>query len=463
MGKCFPAINKNNRRMKARCKILVANNPSLGNRGNEALLKGLFNILKLLSFDFNVTVFLRDIESDKDAIERFTSYSQNQIRFISDMAYSHKFLLFSLRNILYLVIRKYMGLRINFLKLIDDHILREFKKADIVISLGGDVFTLDYGWSSLIWHLWQLYLGFHFKKPVFILGQSFNTELLDRFTYKQVIKYFIKRSEYTTVRESYSLEILRKIDLGKNVSLTADLSFFLEPAGKERVKKIKKEEGLVNMRKPVIGFNVSQGICRFSGIKREVYISTFIKVIEEVTLNFGGTAIIIPHVYIKSSDDRLMAVEIYNRIPVKSNVFLLENTYFTEELKGIIGELDLMIASRGHAMIAALDMGIPTISIFYSTKGPGIIKDMLGDIRYSLHINDLNEDKLFYLIKMALGNSNTIRKNLRLSSSDARKRCFRNAELIIKCLAKKDKHIVISPKSKKKALLKRKLLDGQQT
>ena len=69
--------------------------------------------------------------------------------------------------------------------------------------------------------------------------------------------------------------------------------------------------------------------------------------------------LLIPHVYSSSNDDRKSIKKIYAILKNKSNVEIIRNEYSPDELKGIIGLCDLLVAARMHATIASTSMSIP--------------------------------------------------------------------------------------------------------
>lgn len=285
--------------------------------------------------------------------------------------------------------------------------LRIYYESDVIINTGGDVLTDDYSAAST--YLSNLFFGIALNKPVIILAESvgpFNS------ISKRIAKFILNRTKLITLREELSFDYLTTLGVDKPpIHVTADIAFALEPIEGEKLNSILSFERIPK-DKPLVGISASKIVSRFgfenindSRAKYDKYLKIMAKLVDYLVSKINATILFIPHVYGPGdSDDRLVAVDMMELIINKENVVIINNEYSPEELKGIIGQCDLFIGSRMHAMIASTSMLVPTVAIAYSNKTHGVIGKMLGLDNYVLDIKDFSENELLNRVDLAWNN-----------------------------------------------------------
>jgi polysaccharide pyruvyl transferase WcaK-like protein len=131
---------------------------------------------------------------------------------------------------------------------------------------------------------------------------------------------------------------------------------------------------------PTIAISVSQGIIKYSGLEKESYYKCFAKLIDHLTSQ-GKQVILIAHVLENnpSNNDVIACLEVIKNVKNKSLVRIISGEPSAIELKGLIGQCEALIGTRTHATIASLSQRIPTVSIAYSRKAYGIMRDIYGE------------------------------------------------------------------------------------
>lgn len=95
-------------------------------------------------------------------------------------------------------------------------------------------------------------------------------------------------------------------------------------------------------------------------------------------------------------DDSFLCQTIYNAINSCENITLIKGYYSAEEIKSVIRETDLIIASRFHSLIFALSLGIPCLAISWSHKYRELFK--LFDLeRFVVEDEGMDEKKILAL------------------------------------------------------------------
>ncbi|MBV1730055.1 MAG: polysaccharide pyruvyl transferase family protein, partial [Methanobacterium sp.] len=201
-----------------------------------------------------------------------------------------------------------------------------------------------------------------------------------------------------------------------------------------KIEQILLNEGVYELKTPIIGLNPSKLITKFFKNfpnKEEKIINIFINTIDELNKK-DFNILLIPHVYTSTDDDRIIINEISKKIQNKSKLHIIKGEYNPEELKGIIKRCDIFVGARMHATIASTSMFIPTVGIAYSHKMHGIIGEMLGLEDYIIDIDNLNYEILLEKIMMAWENQKDIHNHLKKVIPEVKKRSMRNGELVKK-------------------------------
>lgn len=251
--------------------------------------------------------------------------------------------------------------------------VRHVRAADLVVASGGDIFTSDYG--NLRKHL--AYPLVANKKKLYLCSHSIGP-------FKGSDEsYFLRAVDGVgaiTARERETYDYLRSIDVQADVHFAADVAFTLPSLNTEAARHLLSQRyGLVDTS-GLVALSVSQGIIKYSGLEHDAYYSTFARLCDAL-IDAGKKVILIPHVMEKNPDnnDVIACDEVLKRMTHLAGVVVVSGEPSAVDFKGIIGCCECLIGTRTHATIAAMSQGVPTVSIAYSRKAHGIMKDVYGD------------------------------------------------------------------------------------
>ena len=371
------------------------------NKGNAALVKTTIEIIKKVIRDPEFYLMGPNEDFlDKHRIIENPTYGMS-LR-------SPQSIIKSFLTLLKIIIWK--GFKMKFRK---DDFLWYMQESDIVINSGGDHLSGEYGRASII-TLTNLLYALLLDKPIVLFSESlgYHKSLI----VKRLLDYVLERSDLILLRESESYQYVQEHIRTKNYYLTADPAFILD-SSKTNIEKFDR---------PIIGFNINPLLSQFADKIDILRIST--KAIEKISKMLGGTLLLIPHVYGKDSDLKILS-QIYNHLSL-DNIFLIEDEYEPEELKFIIGNCDLFIGARMHATIAATSMFVPTVGIAYSHKMHGIIGEMLSLEDYIIDLEDLNHEILIEKVMKAWENRERIVEHLKKTIPRVKERALKNGELL---------------------------------
>jgi len=377
--------------------ILVTNMYSFVNKGCEAYAKAIVNELSKIEKETNFKIFTRD--PDYDALW------MNKTKKVSFLANPfQRWYRFS-RLWQYKLASK-LGVR-DFLK----EGMDAFKWADVVVSTN-DIFSSTYG--GVFQNLAPIKAALSCKKPVVLIGHS-----IGLFKKDKEIRAFtktMKNVRLINVRESLTLDYLKKINL-KNVrvELTADPAFCLEP----ETKNLDSLWNAYNLpdNEITIGIAPNQGIAYFGGTSYADHFKSLRDLIDYLTREFNFHIVLIPHVQDipLKNNDRVICELLYRKLGFPENVTILSLSHSAEEIRAIVGKLNVMIAERMHAAIASLAQNIPTFAIGYSLKAKGILGDIYGFDNledYLISVKNLSGKVLQDRVNNLIDNRNKVTQHL---------------------------------------------------
>lgn len=244
------------------------------------------------------------------------------------------------------------------LRKIEKELLAEVSNNDIFLSAGGD----NYSYNVSHW-LYVIDEEIRKKKKKLILWGASLFDKIDDIELINDMNLF----DILYIRESISYNAIKKYIDPEKLILAPDPAFSLE------CKKIELDNWYKNRK--IIGFNLSSFAINTEDIERYNAIIELIKYILEKT---DYSIAFIPHVTQKESNDMIIHQKIKEEFSEEERIYVEDEKYDCSEIKYIISQCELMIASRTHASIAAYSQCVPTLVIGYSVKSKGIAKDLFG-------------------------------------------------------------------------------------
>lgn len=306
-------------------------------------------------------------------------------------------------------------------------------QSDVLIMTGGDIISLDYGLVSLYYWARICEVAMDAGKPAVLWAGSVGPFSKMPAVEARMVR-FLKRFDLITVRETASLEYLRKLGI-ERVQLVADPAFVLDFEAAPEVSTTLLQRG-----QSVLGFNVSPLIRKFrdtaeskDALDREV-VAFLVKTLRESSMN----VLLIPHVdpldgASENSDSAYMA-EILAQVRAAGlgaeRIDMLPRTFNTAQLKDVIRRCTYFMGARTHATVAALSQGVPTTSIAYSVKAKGINQDLFGHLRFVLETPVVTEASLSNHLKMLVAEADAIREQLSSRIPEWKQRASVSAQLL---------------------------------
>jgi polysaccharide pyruvyl transferase WcaK-like protein len=360
--------------------FVLAGNGPYENRGCEAIARGTIKILnsyfnspklKALSFYSSESQFEKELaeETDKNIVHKKTHIfgTQKAVRILN------KILMMSL------------GGRARA-KLIYREMLPDLKEGCAVLSVGGDNYSLDYGKPTFFIDLDNLVL--EAGLPIVIWGASVGPFLKDK-KYEIFMRGHLKKATGIFARDPITIEYLNNIGVTKNVYRVADPAFLLNPVEPPDEKFLDK-----NNLADTVGINLSPLMARFitnGDVKKWVRLGA--EIVKKVSERVKRPIYLVPHVTSPGANDyEFMQKVIFCLDKTRNNVILAPNNLNASETKWLISRMSVFAGCRTHSVISALSSSVPALSLSYSIKGRGIIRDVFGDEHFSILKKDFTPE-----------------------------------------------------------------------
>ena len=368
-------------------RILLMGNGSPENGGCEAITKGTIEILKQ-SLGDNVVI--------TDAFFDYSGkYKRNDELQIWPVRYPRRWTLsWCYLNLLLKFCPSLVG---NFLY--KSH-RKEIEKSDVVLSLGGDNYSLDYGVPVRF-----IEMGRYVKKhhSAFVIwGASIGPFVSGSKFEKLISNHFNTDIDLIFAREEETVKYLASIGVNKNVSLFADPAFMMQP--EECSNKIGFE---LPEKYICINFSDLMAVYVTDG-NIEEWLKICAETIDSLAKESSLPMVFIPHV---KSDYEFMQ-RIYPLLKNKDSVLLANKNLNASEMKWIISKSACNIACRTHSTIASFSTSVPTISLGYSIKSKGLNLQMYGHEDYLVYKKNITAKRIIDVYKTIMNQDEEIRHSL---------------------------------------------------
>jgi colanic acid/amylovoran biosynthesis protein len=246
--------------------------------------------------------------------------------------------------------------------------LLDYKTADLIVSTGGTYLVENYGLKPRFFD-YQISLMFH--QPLIFFTQS-----LGPFTQpknRRLLKTIFDSSALILLRDRQSAQHLEELVTQQSkISVVADAAFALANLEALEAAKNRRE----NLPPSKIAISVRDWRY-FKTVDPEIGIAKYIQALVALTVHLvekyqGNITYIsscqgIPEYW---KDDSEFALKIVNQLPPEIAKLVTVNREFhdPETLVKIIGDYDLVIATRLHMAILSLGAGVPVFPIAYEFK-----------------------------------------------------------------------------------------------
>lgn len=292
-------------------------------------------------------------------------------------------------------------------------------RATLLVSTGGDNYSLDYGLVSLFTMIGLDGAAMDRGIPAVLWGASAGPFDSAPHVLPAVCRH-LARFRRIVARETVSAGYLAGLGL-ERVSLAADPAFTLAPEPLDLLPFWPREGG-----KGVVAVNLSPIVRRqhaaAGGASLEDEAAEFVR----DTVRRGYGVLLLPHVVGQVGDaakcDHALLAALRDRTgDAGGRIALAPATLNAPQLKFALARCRFALGARTHCTIGALSSAVPTASIAYSVKARGINRDLFGDERHVIDGATLSRAALGRALDRLEAEEEEIRTRLRAAKDGWRR------------------------------------------
>lgn len=295
-------------------------------------------------------------------------------------------------------------------------IIKELRESELLISGGGSLLQDVTSDRSLYYYLSIMMLAKKLGKKVMLYAQGIGP--VRGSIARGAMKYIGNMVDLITVRDEGSRDELKRLRVTKPpIYVTADPVVAMHPVDKQIGRAILKKNGIEGGA-PLVGISVREWKDWIH------YKQVLAQVSDQITSEFGARIVFLP---MQWPEDYNAAKKIAGR--TKLPVTVLNDKYTTAELLSLIGNFDMLISIRLHALIFAAVMHVPMIGLSYDPKIDRFL-ETIGE-RHAGTLKTVTVDGLMNKVRMMwpeIKRPNQLREEK--ISSLRQKACY-NAELAL--------------------------------
>jgi polysaccharide pyruvyl transferase WcaK-like protein len=266
-----------------------------------------------------------------------------------------------------------------------DRLLAPLADAACALEIGGDNYSLDYSLPLAFLRIDRRILKA--GKPLVLFGASVGP-FSARPMLERRMRRHLRRFTQICARETETVRYLASLGIERNVVLTTDPAFALEPKRPDLPDPLMR----VLERRPV-GLNLSPTVARFIPTTRAGWRELAAGCVEAVLARGADEVLLIPHVMKPGNNDHDLLSAVVAALPQHGErIAVLPGTLSAAEYKWAISQCRAFAGARTHCTIAALSSHVPTLMVGYSMKARGLAHDVYGTDEWLLRAADVQPD-----------------------------------------------------------------------
>ncbi|WP_216829037.1 polysaccharide pyruvyl transferase family protein [Alkalihalobacterium elongatum] len=340
-------------------KLMMFAHDGSSNRGCEAIVRSSTKLIKEKLNGAKVFLASSNPSSDKiiDSLDNIFDGTRTPIK-----KYSYPWFISSFKV-------KFFGDESYALGKIHHKIIEQIEDMDICLSIGGDNYCYGEqpGWYEVNRRVKEK------GKKLVLWACSIGEEDMSNRKLED-----LKLFDLILARETLTYNMLIEKGL-TNVKLCADPAFTMEK------EELPLPEGWQVGN--TIGVNFSPLVMK-KNQKSKIAVRDLIKHILKTT---DCTIALTPHVVQIDNNDYIVLYQLFEEFRKTERVILLPPDLNALQYKGYIARMRFFIGARTHATIAAYSNYVPTMVLGYSVKSKGIAKDIFGEEKFVLNLDEISD------------------------------------------------------------------------
>lgn len=281
-------------------------------------------------------------------------------------------------------------------------LIKSISKTHILISGGGSLLQDKTSKNGILYYLGIIFLSKIFRKKVYIFSQGIGPVDFSRNQY--FLKKILSLTDYISVRDQESMNFLKKIGIRKEIVLSGDPVFLIQPGDEDKRKRLWKKAGLDEGKKLIT-----------ISLRPWKNIDNIIKEINLFMGNFSREEYQVRYLsFHQGEDDKLIG----GKVPKDE---IIDFPLNPNDINLMISSSFLIIGMRLHSLILAAAHQVKFISISYDPKVDALDKEIYNS-SINISVDNISQDILFKKYKIV--------NDMTYSSEEIKKRALRPFEYL---------------------------------
>lgn len=298
-------------------------------------------------------------------------------------------------------------------KLIEKNkIIKAYKNTDLVLDEAGISFVDSRGFVMNTYAFATMAIPLLVGTDVVKYSQAMGT--FKSFTNRTLAKWLLPHIKLICARGQVTYDNLKEIGINENVKLCADGAFSMadSPKHDEMVEEICKNDVFFTSEN-IVGLSISSVVekkCEKRGIS---YKDIMVQFIDQLNAKGYHVLIIANAARINSqkprNNDLMICDAVYAEVANKEMVRWYHKEMDAEEIRAYLAKCRLLVASRFHTMIGALEKKVPVLLVGWSHKYQEVL-DMFELGEYAIDYSNLEVNALLKEFDRFVDNEANIRE-----------------------------------------------------
>lgn len=308
--------------------------------------------------------------------------------------------------------------------------IKALATADVLLDQGGITFVDGRG-KFLIYNVASILPALLVGTPVVKCAQAmgpFRTPLN-----RMAAKALLPRMAAIVSRGAVTHEHLMGLGL-RNVTAGADLAFTLDVTERDAAAVRAAVDMTFFDGGDVVGVSPSAVLRKSAEAAGGDYVAEVRRMIDHLTEDLGKKVLLVAHSARAHTDkthnnDLPLCREVHAGLASPDRVLFPDDELSSQGLRYLIGQCDVFVASRFHAMVSSLAMGVPTLVIGWSHKYREVL-DMFGLAEWAVGHDDYSDEVFGERIGELLGRQDAVRDQLRAALPTVKATAMEQVDII---------------------------------
>jgi polysaccharide pyruvyl transferase CsaB len=316
---------------------------------------------------------------------------------------------------------------------------RAVQVSDLVIVGGGglfhdywgvdpDSFLTDQHWG-IAYYAGPALLATLYRKPLMFYAVGVGPLISGHG--RKLTRIAAQAAHVITVRDPGSKTLLQELGVpAGRIRITADPACAFQPAVTSNLEHL-LDPGF-DLRRPVLGVTPRHWSV---GVHPDFLEREFAAAFDLFLEQTGGSVVFVPfqHLSGERENDRATAQRLLDHMRLRDKAAIFHDPATPENVFGALGECDLVLGMRLHALLFAANAGVPAVAVSYDPKVDEFIK-RLGVEGFSVKVKDVTAPQLASQLVQALTRGGEFRESVGQAMLEQRQAAEENVSIALALL-----------------------------